>query len=88
MAADEGFLLGAWLKNSRMVASWDGSTGAVSKQLADFYEWNSRVRIWVALMMGVEQYKGVLEYLSRYEISTRVPLLYLALLHGSRISLQ
>lgn len=36
-----GFLLGAWLKQSRAVSDWDGSNGT----LADFYEWNSRVQI-------------------------------------------
>eukprot|EP00041_Stephanoeca_diplocostata_P026908 m.733684 g.733684 ORF g.733684 m.733684 type:complete len:846 (+) comp23074_c0_seq1:615-3152(+) len=36
-----GFLLGAWLKRSRDVSTWDGSNGA----LADFYEWNSRLQI-------------------------------------------
>eukprot|EP00040_Diaphanoeca_grandis_P034275 m.212108 g.212108 ORF g.212108 m.212108 type:complete len:916 (+) comp33117_c0_seq2:280-3027(+) len=41
MATDEGFLLGAWLNNSRRVSDWDGSEGS----LYDFYEWNSRVQI-------------------------------------------
>ena len=41
MAADEGFLLGRWLKSSRAVSDWDGSGGS----LAGFYEWNSRVQI-------------------------------------------
>ena len=41
MASNEGFLLGAWLNNSRAVTNWDGSNGA----LADFYEQNSRLQI-------------------------------------------
>jgi alpha-N-acetylglucosaminidase len=48
MATDEGFLLGAWLRNSRKVAEWDGSAEVNAEQsamLADFYEWNSRVQV-------------------------------------------
>eukprot|EP00936_MAST-01D_sp_MAST-1D-sp1_P000019 g19.t1 len=45
LGAEPGFLLGSWLKASRAVSSWDGSTGELSARLADFYEWNSRVQI-------------------------------------------